>query len=52
MEKVWILVFFAVLPACYFCYKPVVVMHGIFSSNKDMEDLVDLIKTAHPGTEV
>lgn len=27
-------------------------MHGIFSSYESMDDLVSLIQSAHPGTEV
>lgn len=33
-------------------YRPVIVMHGVFASNADMSGFVDMIKKAHPGTEV
>ena len=33
-------------------YRPVVVMHGILSGAEDMNDLVQFIQTAHPGTNV
>ena len=33
-------------------YRPVIIMHGIFSSYEGMDDLVALIKAAHPGTDV
>ena len=33
-------------------YRPVIIMHGIFASDSDMNTLVDMIKTAYPGIEV
>ena len=33
-------------------YRPVIIMHGILLSYKNMEDLVALIEEAHPGTEI
>ncbi|XP_013388652.1 lysosomal thioesterase PPT2-B [Lingula anatina] len=32
-------------------YKPVILMHGILSSQRDLNDLKAFIKKAHPGTE-
>ena len=33
-------------------YRPVIIFHGILSNAKNMEDLVDLIQSAEPGTQV
>ncbi|KAL5470902.1 hypothetical protein EMCRGX_G028956 [Ephydatia muelleri] len=33
-------------------YRPVVVLHGVLSSNDSMTDLVQFIQKAHPATEV
>lgn len=33
-------------------YRPVVVLHGILASDTAMEEFVQYIQTAHPGTQV
>ena len=33
-------------------YRPVIVMHGVLAGPSDMDSFVDMIKTAHPGTQV
>lgn len=33
-------------------YRPVVVLHGVLSSNDSMTDLVQFIQKAHPATDV
>ena len=33
-------------------YRPVIIMHGIFASEKSMDDLVSMIRSAHPGTDI
>ena len=33
-------------------YRPVIVLHGIFASNNNMNSFVDKIKDAYPGIEV
>ena len=35
-----------------FCYKPVIIVHGVMSEADHLEDLKDMIETAHPGTNV
>ena len=35
-----------------FCYKPVIIVHGILDHASDMEDLASFITNAHPGTNV
>ncbi|KAJ8354529.1 hypothetical protein SKAU_G00220960 [Synaphobranchus kaupii] len=33
-------------------YKPVIIVHGLFDSSKELVDLTRLIKKSHPGTNV
>ena len=35
-----------------FCYKPVVLVHGILSDAKNLADMKRLIEETHPGTQV
>jgi len=35
-----------------FCYKPVIIIHGILDHASDMEDLASFITQAHPGTNI
>ena len=42
----------ALLASRAFCYKPVIIMHGILDHASDMQDLADFITSAHPGTNV
>lgn len=35
-----------------FCYKPVIILHGILDHASDMEDLASFITQAHPGTNI
>lgn len=35
-----------------FCYKPVIIVHGILDHASDMEDLASFITQAHPGTNI
>lgn len=35
-----------------FCYKPVIILHGILDRASDMEDLASFITQAHPGTNI
>lgn len=35
-----------------FCFKPVIIVHGILDHASDMEDLASLITQAHPGTNI
>lgn len=37
---------------CIDCYKPVIIVHGIFDGPKQFRNLSRFIKKAHPGTEV
>lgn len=43
-----------VLVGCGVCfaYRPVVLMHGVFSSNESISDLVSAINRSHPGTKL
>lgn len=31
------------------CYKPVIIIHGVMSEADNLEDLKDMIETAHPA---
>ena len=33
-------------------YKPVILLHGIFSAHEEMEIMANYITTAHPGTVI
>ena len=35
-----------------FCFKPVIIVHGILDHASDMEDLASFITQAHPGTNI
>lgn len=35
-----------------YCYKPVIIVHGVMSEASHMEDMKDLIEESHPGTNV
>lgn len=35
-----------------FCFKPVIIVHGILDRASDMEDLASFITEAHPGTNI
>ena len=35
-----------------FCFKPVIIVHGILDHASDMEDLASFITEAHPGTNI
>ena len=35
-----------------FCYKPVIIIHGILDHASDMGDLATFITQAHPGTKI
>ena len=40
------------LTSVSFCYKPVIIVHGILDHASDMEDLASFITQAHPGTNI
>lgn len=35
-----------------FCFKPVIIVHGILDHASDMKDLASFITEAHPGTNI
>ena len=35
-----------------FCYKPVIIVHGVMSEAHSLEDMKDMIERVHPGTNV
>lgn len=35
-----------------FCFKPVIIVHGILDHASDMKDLASFITQAHPGTNI
>lgn len=40
------------LPCAVAAYRPVIIFHGIFAGASNMDDLVQLIKNSHSGTDV
>ena len=46
-----VLLLFLFIPG-RFCYKPVIILHGILDHASDMEDLASFITQAHPGTNI
>ncbi|XP_074614482.1 lysosomal thioesterase PPT2-A-like [Acropora palmata] len=51
MAKLHFLLLFS-LTSVSFCYKPVIIVHGILDHASDMEDLASFITQAHPGTNI
>ena len=43
---------FLTFSARSFCFKPVIIVHGILDHASDMKDLASFITQAHPGTNI